>query len=196
MPSKGCISKTEKFKNVHLQSAYHCRICKRSFKKFIIFEGHFAFNAKCRSECGWYMQCYVCGETFNHLAVLKYHLRRHNLNKTKEFIRKRSESVDRTIIHQNNECHTGIDCFICQRSFRKKIYLNEHLVWHSKNANTLESPINGDVPEMAQSSFQQQTFNTDKTEKTDKTATGNVSIDIVIMFHCYSIAKTNENEMQ
>lgn len=58
-------------------SQYYCHVCCKTFKKFIIFEGHLAFNNKCRENLDSYMQCYLCRNKYNNFAALKYHLRSH-----------------------------------------------------------------------------------------------------------------------
>lgn len=107
-----CYSKA-KVRRSDFASTYPCRACKTKFKKFILFEGHFAFNEKCRAKNGLFMQCYVCRLKFHHLSVLKYHLRRHT----------RSSNLN------------------CQRSLRIKSDVNEHKVSLSKNDNSCESDI-------------------------------------------------------
>lgn len=141
MYEKDCVSKTES-KNVDFESTYRCRICDKSFRKFIIFEGHFAFNAKCRAKYGWFLQCYVCGETFRHLAVLKYHIRRH-VNKNNCFKRSGLQSIDGSTNNPNRESHNGFNCNICQRNFRTNFYLSNHMVSHSTKPITKKSQING-----------------------------------------------------
>lgn len=63
---------------------YHCNICDNKFKKFILFEGHFDFNAKCREEHGCLLQCYICSQEFQHSAALKYHFEKHAKNSAKK----------------------------------------------------------------------------------------------------------------
>ncbi|KAJ6635765.1 Zinc finger protein [Pseudolycoriella hygida] len=57
---------------------YRCKVCDTSFKKFILFEGHFDFNAKCREKHGTFLQCFECWQEFQHTAGLKYHLEYHH----------------------------------------------------------------------------------------------------------------------
>lgn len=166
MYGKDGVSKTET-KNVNYESAYRCRICEKTFRKFIIFEGHFAFNAKCRAKNGWLHQCYICGEAFHHLALVKYHLRRH-VNK------------NRTTNDQHKESLDVFNCNICQRKFITNFYLKNHMVLHSKKSITKKPQTNGDhrngssdeiVNSAKTSSFQCQICNIDCS---DKTALGNV----------------------
>lgn len=132
MSSKTSVPKTSKKLDFH--SKYRCRICKKSYKKFIIFEGHFAFNAKCRARYGWLLQCYICTKTYSHLAVLKYHLGRHHINKNNDFKPNGSQSINRTTCDQNRDSPIGLKCNICNRNFRTTFYLKEHMVTHSKKA--------------------------------------------------------------
>lgn len=135
MSGKKSLLKT-KSEKLEFHSSYRCGICKKSYKKFIIFEGHFAFNARCREKYGFFLQCYICSQSFSHLAVLKYHLRRHHINKNIDFKRNSSSTHRTTDEDRNSESHTGFKCSNCDRNFRTKFYLNEHMVTHSKGAST------------------------------------------------------------
>lgn len=121
MFSKICASEKEK-KNVRPASTYRCKICKQTFQKFILFDGHFTFNAKCRVKYGSIMQCYVCGQAFCHLADLKYHFQRKHLSKK--------------IINKTTEIPQ--DCTICQKRFATQCHLNEHIISDSENGITSE----------------------------------------------------------
>ncbi|KAJ6643702.1 Zinc finger protein [Pseudolycoriella hygida] len=125
-------------KNMKFDSSYPCATCEKSFKKFIIFEGHFAFNAKCRRNSGSFMQCYICGNKFRHLAVLKYHLRRHVKNKTTSL---RPKIV--RVANGKSSPRIGFNCNICRKRFRTKAYLSEHKTKHSKVEN--KYPSNADT---------------------------------------------------
>lgn len=168
MSSKDCLSTAGK--NVHFQYTYRCRICRKSFKKFIIFEGHFAFNAKCRAKGGLFMQCFICGETFHHLAVLKYHLRRHNANRNNDVTRTGSPIADRTIINPSGESYNGLNlnCNICQRNFRTRIYLLEHMASHSRNGIARNSEVTSSI-EIGKTGLLHR-----KTDYLDKRATGTI----------------------
>lgn len=115
-------------------SEYHCNICGRTFQEFVIFEGHFTFNVKCRAQRGPFMQCYICSEIFFHFAVLKYHLQSHNNNNV-------IQKIDSTNQDKAPQPH-GIDCNICDRSFRTKFHLIEHLQMHSKADATSQPTLN------------------------------------------------------
>lgn len=123
-------------RKVNCATVYCCLVCLKTFKKFIIFEGHFTFNAKCRAKYGWLMQCYVCGEIFKHLAELKYHIQKHNVSKP----------VNSKITNQHEESIHGFKCKICQRRFRTKFYLSAHAAIHCKQTITKSFHTNGDTP--------------------------------------------------
>lgn len=113
--------------------SYRCNVCKASFKKFIFFEGHFAFNAICRAKNGWFLQCYQCSQKFRYFAELKYHLQRH-VNKKPESKQTHSRILDRVLNGQRGESETSyFNCSKCKRNFRTKFYLNEHMLSHSKH---------------------------------------------------------------
>lgn len=125
MSSKNCFSRA-KDKNANLESTYPCTICKKTFKEFIIFEGHFAFNAECSANNGMLMQCYVCGMKFHHFSELKYHLNLHYGNKTLESgencrIPLKRKSSQRRHKHvrrvQSGQRRNSYKCTICGVSF-------------------------------------------------------------------------------
>lgn len=58
---------------------FYCKICDNTFKKFVLFEGHFDFNSKCRENHSYFLQCYICSQEFRHSAALKYHLQQHRV---------------------------------------------------------------------------------------------------------------------
>lgn len=62
---------------------FHCKVCDKTFKKFVLFEGHFDFSDKCREKYGTILHCYVCSKEFQHSASLKYHLQQHKHTTTK-----------------------------------------------------------------------------------------------------------------
>lgn len=183
MYSKDCRLKTAN-KNVNFESTYPCRICLKKFKKFIYFEGHFAFNAKCRAKCGWFLQCYICGAVFQHLAVLKYHLRRH-INKGNELkrtrLQNRTNGINSATFNQKSNLH---ECSICQRNFGRRSYLMEHMVTHSKKPITKKSEINGDhgstssIENVRPASLQSKDCNIDFL---DKTELGSGSLDLFLV---------------
>ncbi|XP_037039026.1 histone-lysine N-methyltransferase PRDM16-like [Bradysia coprophila] len=138
--STKCLPKS-KLKNVNFKSSYRCRICKNSFKEFIIFEGHFAFNVSCRARNGWFIQCYICGQKQRYLAELKYHLRLHAIQKSSPSTQTDCKIINRAINSENGDsCTNGYQCEICQRNCTTKFYLNEHLLSHSKETTTKKSP--------------------------------------------------------
>lgn len=131
---------------MEVKNEYHCKICGRTFKKFVIFEGHFTFNLQCRTKCGPFMQCYICEDTFHHLAVLKYHLQSHR--KTNVF--QQTTSPNNVQITENPKENSneerkavGFNCSFCERSFRSKFHLVEHLAMHSKTVETNNDQMNG-----------------------------------------------------
>lgn len=143
--SDKCLPKSN-IKNVNFKPTYRCKVCKNSFKKFLIFEGHFAFNVMCRAKNGWIIQCYVCGQKFRYLSELKYHMGLHKIQKNK--------SVEQTDTRKNEGAVNGehgnsrandFRCTICQRKCRTKLCLNKHMLSHSKDVITKESSANGDL---------------------------------------------------
>lgn len=113
-------------RKVDFMSEYHCKICDKRFKKFSIFEGHFAFNAKCRSTNCLFMQCFVCREEFSHFTSLKYHLQRHSLsNVCKRIPWESIEVKSAEAYHFGNQSQ------------------NERLVWHSNGQVKRSHQING-----------------------------------------------------
>lgn len=124
-------------RSANCKTEYRCLICEKTFKKFIIFEGHFTFNNKCRAKYGWLMQCYICGEIFRHLAELKYHIQKHNVIKPSKF-----DSGN-----QYEDSVNGFKCKICQRRrFRTKFYLSEHAISHSIKQATKSFQKNEETP--------------------------------------------------
>lgn len=63
---------------------FYCKICDKTFKKFVLFEGHFEFNEKCREKHNSFIQCYLCSQQFRHLAALKYHVHQHPIQRIRE----------------------------------------------------------------------------------------------------------------
>lgn len=120
---------------------YHCNICGNTFEEFVLFEGHFTFNEKCRT-LGPFMQCYICSKSFFHFAVLKYHLQSHSKNNVIQKINSTNETQGKA-----SQSH-GFDCNICNRSFRIKFHLIEHLKIHMKAASS--NQINGSLKEKLQ----------------------------------------------
>lgn len=137
---------------------YYCNVCDKKFKKFIIFEGHFDFNEKCRAKHSAFLQCYICLQEFRHLATLKYHLRQHNfsniqhqskfVNKIPKITLKKQwnfkvfSPVQENKNGKENESIHNIKCRICKKSFRSIIYLEQHLLIHSKKRLTRNKRIN------------------------------------------------------
>ncbi len=168
--SSKCLSQS-KNKNVDFKPSYYCRTCKSRYKKFIYFEGHFAFNAFCRARNGWFMQCYVCKQRFHYFSDLNYHLRRH-INKRTEL----EQTVNRST--KNKGKNESAAASICQRI---KDYGNDPSVLHAKNtATTHQSSINGVASSIASfvtaltsTSFKCQTC---KIECSDSVALGNVFV--------------------
>lgn len=137
---------------------YHCKVCDKIFTKFIIFEGHFDFNDKCRAKHTNFLQCYICLRDFLHLATLKYHLSQHKLHNSSN-IQRKSKNVNKvpeipkitlkkqwnfkilSPIQENKDCTENesiksFECLICKKKFRLKCYLNRHLLLHSKSRLT------------------------------------------------------------
>lgn len=155
---------------------YHCSVCDKLFKKFIIFEGHFDFNEKCRAK-GAFLQCYICSQEFRHLATLKYHISQHaskfvfkvpqvpkiTLKKQWNFkilppksgesedefrilLPKSGESEDEKF-KENEKCK-GNDyiCKICKKAFKSTFYMQQHLIGHSKKRFKRKIHINNNAP--------------------------------------------------
>lgn len=138
--------KTEKWT---FGDSYRCKVCRVSFRKFIFFEGHFAFKNKCRTRNKGFLQCYVCSKNYRYLSELKYHLRRH-VNKVVEFKESNTilngQPIEPTDEMDSNQSSTAADhvCNICKRNFRTKFHLSDHMITHSKTkAVTKSTPSNG-----------------------------------------------------
>lgn len=94
-------------------SEYHCNVCSKTFKEFVLFEGHFTFNVKCRDDCGSFMQCYICPRKFFHFAALKYHLRSHRCSSNQ-------------IYRSSNQLQHGYRCQVCRANCYNKGQLGKY----------------------------------------------------------------------
>lgn len=179
--STECLPKS--VKNVPFKkSSYRCTVCKISFKKFHIYEGHFAFNVLCRAKNGWFIQCYVCGQNFRYSAELKYHIGQHKIQKSKQLKQTNCTNNDRAInnCENGNVRENGFECNICKRRCRTKFYLNEHLLSHSKNGVTKKTHKN--VNPQAKSVIQlPSSAVSSKNHKTDYSDSSSFSILTIII---------------
>lgn len=144
---------------------FHCKICNRSFKKFVLFEGHFESNIECREKHQPFIQCYICFELFRNYSALKYHIYQHTVNRVKRLIpvKKRQvakKSVSRPVIPKitlkkqwhfkevpqdagaktrNGQLNCApLECKICGEKFRSLFHLAQHSKEHE---TTKQGPI-------------------------------------------------------
>lgn len=125
---------------------YHCKICDTKFKKFVLFEGHFDFNAKCREKHSCFLECYICSQEFRHSAALKYHLQQHIQHTTKYVnkipkiriipkitLKKQWNFKIIPPVQVDEETKDDrLECKICRKSYRSIFYLEQHLIMHQK----------------------------------------------------------------
>ncbi len=143
---------------------FHCRVCEVSFKKFVLFEGHFDFNDKCREKHSRFMQCYICMERFRYSAALHYHFQQHTIKRVKKLSPQKPQVVPSipsipkiTLKKQWNfkviqpvenvaMCDTltnsQLECKICHKKFRSIFYLEQHLKLHQKKRLLRTKPKN------------------------------------------------------
>lgn len=143
-------------------SEYHCLVCSRNFKKFIIFEGHLTFNRKCRENYGSYMQCYICKDKYQNLAALQYHLQSH-----KKYSFEKSVQHEKTVGNDvmqisisnptSDESKTnGFCCGICGSLFDTKFHLIEHSTIHSTAIDTATSSTQLNGNESVEGNFEKE----------------------------------------
>lgn len=130
---------------------YRCDYCDKIFKKFVLFEGHFDFNAKCREKHSCFLQCYVCLQEFRHSAALKYHLQQHTTRYVNKVAKKTQVSPPQVPkitlrkqwnfkivpqVQENEETKNpqreSLACKICRKKFRSNFYLEQHTMMHRK----------------------------------------------------------------
>lgn len=126
---------------------YHCKICDIKFKKFVLFEGHFDFNAKCREKHSCFLECYICSQEFRHSAALKYHLQQHRHQHTTKYVNKIQKiriipkitlkkqwnfKIISPIKDDEETKDSRLECKICRKTYRSIFYLEQHLIMHQK----------------------------------------------------------------
>lgn len=143
---------------------FHCKICDNTFKKFVLFEGHFDFSAKCREKHGCFLECYMCSQEFRHSAALEYHLRQHKYTKNQNLLVENTKLVIPKItlkkqwnfkivpqVDEDDSCDESkspqLECKICKKIFRSSSNLEQHLLKHQKKRlPSLTSTVASNVP--------------------------------------------------
>lgn len=150
---------------------FHCKICDNTFKKFVLFEGHFDFSAKCRANHGCFLQCYMCSQEFRHSAALEYHLQQHKHTKNPNLLVDKTKLVIPKItlkkqwnfkivpqVDEDDSCDESksqqLECKICKKIFRSSSNLEQHLLKHQKKRiPNLTSTVAPNVPPLKTSTL-------------------------------------------